>query len=216
MEKTGNLKYLRGITTLFLVLYVVFILMNLLESFWYSLDVTHPLKSLLHTFIKQEKKVHGWLDVLDFGARIVFSLLCNQYVKRNSLGKSYHFLVVLLGFLPVFYYFLYFMIWRKLNRSIVTHSGANFTGSDRMIIFMWILILLHTIIPIVYITLIYSVDSPEIVSRLIYWKRFELSGRAVFALIFSIVYLSYFWKFRKAITNREPDLIVKDNQLIDS
>lgn len=210
------MRNLKRITLFFIILYILFILMNTFESFWNSLGMLNPLKQSLLPIIEQERRIHEWLNILDFLAKVVFLLLCNHFVRKNKLGKSYHFLIVLLSFVPLVYFIASFILWRKLNRQLFIYSGKDFTKSDRKIILIWVLILIRGFVPLIYSILIDYSTSPELVTTLIYYKNYELIAGSVFALFFSIVYLLYILEFRKTIRDAGPKTIpVSENQLLD-
>lgn len=208
---------LKRISLIFIVLYSFFIAMNALEAFWHGLGVMSSLKSWMHPFMGRERHVHFWLDMLDFVLKILFLVLFNYFVRKNKLGKGYHFLIVLLAFLPFVYSVLSFVIWRKLNRAIFMSCGKRFTWSELKIVCLWILVILQTIVPIVYFVLVTYADSPELISRLIHIKRYELFVHSLEASVFSIIYLLYFVEFRKTIGGvKLADVKIGENQLLDA
>lgn len=211
------MQYLRRISLVFIVLYLLFIAMNALEAFWHGLETVSPLKSWMNPFMRQERSVHFWLDMLDFILKILFLALLNYFVRKNKLGKGYHFLIVLLAFLPLVYSVLSFVIWRKLNRSVFMSSGRRFTWSELKIVCLWVLVILQTIIPTVYFVLVNYSDSPEFISRLIHIKRYEFFVHSLEAFVFSIIYLLYFVEFRKTIGEvKLADVRIGENQLLDA
>ncbi len=210
------MRNLKRITFFFIVLYLLFILLNGFESFWNSLVSLDPLKQTLFPVMKQETLIHRWLDILDFAGKVIFLLVCNHVVRKNKLGKSYHFLIVLLSFVPIVYSVLSFILWRKLNRSLFIYSGKDFIRSDRKIILIWILVIIRVFVPLIYLILVDYSNSPELVTTVMSYKNYELIASSVYALIFSLVYLSYFWEFRKIVRDIGPRTIpISENQLLD-
>ena len=209
---------LKRFTIFFIILYSLFILINVVECIWNGFGLFDPLKRIwAYPFMKQELRVHEWLNLIDVVALIVFPFACNYLVKKYKLGKGYHFLIVLLSFVPVIYYFLHFVIWRKLNRSIFHYSGRDFMKSDRRIVLIWALILLSLFVSILQTILLFYVESPEIVSLAQYSKRFEPLLKSFGLILFSIVYLSYFLEFKKAIEHFDPNALqIRENQLLDN
>ncbi|WP_300664739.1 hypothetical protein [Fluviicola sp.] len=211
------MRNLKRITLFFIVLYILFILMNGFEFFWSSLGIFDPLKKSLIPFAEQEAWVHQWLDILDYAGKLVFLLLCNDVVRKNKWGKGDHFLIVLLSFVPIVYLILSFILWRKLNRYLFIYSEKDFTKSDRKIILIWVLILIRVFVPMVYFVLVNYSDSPELVTTLVSYRNYGLIASTVFALLFSMVYLSYFWEFWKTIRDVGPKIIpISENQLLDN
>lgn len=210
------MQHLKRISLFFIVLYFLFILMNGFELFWNSMGYLNPLKRSMFSVIEQEFWVHRWLDLLDYAGKIVFLLLCNHFVTKNQLGKGYHFLVVLICFVPFVYLVLSFLIWKKLNRTLFIYSGMSFLRSELKIIFLWILILIRTIGPWIYYVWINYLNPPESVSTLADYSNYESIAISVLALTFSILYLSYFWEFRKMTRKIESKIIpISENQLQD-
>lgn len=211
------MRNLERITLFTIVLYILFILMNSFESFYHSLGMSDSLKQSLLPIIKQERRIHEWLNLLDFAGKIAFLLMCNHFVRKNKLGKAYHFLIVLLSFTPLVYLIAPFIFWRQLNRQLFIYSGKSFSKSDRKIILIWILILVRGFVPMMYFILVQYSTSPELVTTLIHYKNYELIAGSVFALLFSIVYLLYILEFRKTIRDAGPKAIpVSENQLLDN
>jgi hypothetical protein len=170
----------------------------------------------MYPFMKQEIKIHWWIDLLDYLGKIAFLLICNAFVRRNGLAKGYHFLIVILGFAPIAYWFLSFMIWRKLNRAIAINSGKNFIKSDRKIVFIWVLIILMTLFQVSYSLLETFSNTPELVSTLTYYRNYQFIAKSLYILLFSVVYLLYFIDFRKITTNQKKEVIELEHQLIDN
>jgi hypothetical protein len=210
------MKNLKRITFLLILLYVIFIAINTLEGFWHLLSPMSLLKSQMHLFVQRVRSVHGWIDWLFYFMNLTFLLIFNHFVRKKRMGKGYHFLIVVLGFFPVAAYFLWFIIWRKLNRTVFEYSERDFTRSDRKIVCLWILIIVRAVVPVIYYVLVNYSKSPEFVSQLISLKHDELFLGSLYSLIFSIIGLLYFIEFRKIIQDLRPELVgVGENQLLD-
>lgn len=210
------MKNLRRITFFLILIYVIFIAMNALEGFFQVLNPMSLLRNQMHLFVQRVRSVHVWLDWLFYFTNLSFLLILNYFVRKKGMGKGYHFLIVILGFFPVAAYFLWFIIWRKLNRAVFSYSEKNFIRSDRKIICLWVLIILRAVIPVIYYLLVNYAQSPEFISWLIHLKYYESFFGSLYSLIFSIIGLLYFIEFRKIIRDLKPELVgVRENELLD-
>ncbi|MNU54892.1 hypothetical protein D3C71_439560 [compost metagenome] len=208
---------LKLIAKSFIVLYILFILINVLELFWngFLFFDSHKM-DFLSSLIKIEKKVHYCANIFDYALQCVFLLFMNHFVKKNEVGKGYHFLIILLAFVPLVNWFLLYIIWRKLNQAVFTSFGTNPMRSDRKIVFIWILILTSLIIAILMSVILFYSKSPELVSLV---NRLEGLGpvvRSVFLLFVSFTYLFYFLEFNSMVSDKTPEaVIIRENQLLD-
>jgi len=217
------MKNLKWITSLNLVLYGLFICVNILELIWngyiYSLGnkwIISESMSFSTFFMKSEIKVHTILNWTSLVALILFLVFANRFVKKNDLGKSYHFLIVILAFVPFVSYFLYYIIWRKLNQSVFRYLGGSVKESDRVIVLIWILELSVILGSVLLTSVQYYSNSPELVSLATRLKDFELIAHSVYLLILSILYLFYFVHFKKRIMQGESGVRdMSENELID-
>lgn len=214
---------LKRIIIFLIVLYLLFVLLNVLELGWNEFVFTHRKdflrsKELLSAalWMRQERNLHFWLNLLAYVSQFLFLILCNHFVRRNSLGKGYHFLIVLLAFFPVANWFLLYIIWRKLNQVIFTYAGSSFRRTDSLIILIWVLTLIGTISPIfIPLFTMYS-NSPESVSMAMNFSHWGSLIHSVYLLIVSFLYLFYLLGIRKAIQSI-PDSgeIILESQLLD-
>lgn len=166
--------------------------------------------------MKSEIKVHTILNWISLIALILFLVFANRFVKKNDLGKSFHFLIVLLAFFPFVSYFLYYIIWRKLNQSLFMYLGDSAKESDRVIVLIWIFELSVILCSVLLTSVQYYSNSPELVSLATRLKDFELIAHSIYLLLLSILYLFYFIHFKKGIMKHEGgvrDMI--ENELID-
>jgi hypothetical protein len=216
MEKTGGLKYLRGITIIFLIAYLLFMLMNFLKGIW---DWTFyfgdgELISLMH--IKNYMgKFHLVIYVLIYILEIVFMLVMNHLVKKH--GKGYHFLIILLSFLPVANCFLFYIIKRKLNKQLFNYSGMNVNRSDRKIVTNWILMIFFIIYTFLIPLLMFYVIVPELVSRAAYYSHISIVVTNCYFFTTSLIGLFYYLEFKEMLNRIESNGSgIGNTQLLDN
>ena len=189
-----------------IVLYVTFVLMNFLELIWNcSRLFDHRPPGPLDYLMEQELGFHKWLNLISYFTFIFFLLVCNHFVRKHGLGKGYHFLVVLLGFFPVAYYFLFFIIWRKLNKVLFIYSGENPLKSDRKIIVVWVFVLLSFVGTVIQFSSPYFLSNPGILSTIGYLIPYIPIIHSVYLLGFSVVCLTYFFEFRRIVLGGRND-----------
>lgn len=213
------MKNLKWITYLNLVLYGLFICLNLVELIWNS--NLYSWGPDLHTsgssfFMKAELLIHDILNIVATVAIILFLMFCNYFVKKNELGKSYHFLLVLLGFFPIANYFLLFIIWRKLNQSLFNYFGMSYKSTDRLIVLLWVLELSYVLCPTLITIAQYYSHNPELVMLVSKLTILGPIARSVYLFVISVFYVSYFIGFKKGMKKSESgvrDMI--ENELID-
>lgn len=217
-QQMQNLKRIINLNTIF---YAVFILLNLIELSWYSNQLSHYYhKIVVHkkiseteVLIQAEVSFHSFLNVASYVLTIVQLFFFNRYVKRNNLGKSYHWLIILVAFIPVVHYFLYYFIWLKLNKLIMHSFGKKSTSSDRKIILIWVLVLVVSIFSLIYPYLSAYIAATQgifSVSRLI---MITVIFNVTVLLMVSIIELFYLVEFRKVLKNAGGEL--SENQLLD-
>lgn len=218
MEKKSGLNYLRSITLILLVVYMLFTLMNFLKGVWnfafhfnYG-ELGPPIK-----FQNYAGKFHLVVYVSVYLLEIVFMLILNRFVRKNGIGKGYHVLIVLLSFLPLANCFLFFMLKRKLNKQLFDYSGISGKMSDRKLIAAWVLIIIFVLSSLIAPLLIMYLSSPEAVSEVSHnWGRFSLLITDSYFLSTSLIYLFYYLEFKKML--HKLDLMrndISDNQLLD-
>lgn len=211
------MRNLKLITKSLIAIYMLFVLINTLELFWNGFRFwgSHKM-DFMSSFMKIEDKVHFWANILDYVLQIIFLILINQFVKKHKLGKGYHFLFILLSFIPLVYCFLFFMVWRKLNQEIIQYSGNDYVRTDRKIVLIWILLLGTLVSTIVATLIVYYSKSSELISLI---GRLEDLGpvlHSVFLLLPSVFFLSYFLEFNRLISSEAlKESKIGENQLLD-
>ncbi len=217
------MRSLKRITIFFILLYVFFILINALEFGWNEYVFTHRKDFLqserLRSFslwMRWERSLHLWLNLLAYLTQFLFLIICNRFVRRNNLGKGYHFLLVLLAFFPIANWFLLYMIWRKLNKNIFIYLGRSFKRVDQLIILIWISTLIGAVSPFfVPLFSMYS-NSSESVSMAMNFSYWGSLIHSIYLLIVSLLYLFYFLGFRRAIQSMPiSEEIIRESQLLD-
>ncbi|MDF3026346.1 MAG: hypothetical protein K0S23_653 [Fluviicola sp.] len=204
MEKTGNPKYLRVVTIILLIVYVLFMLMNFLKGIW---DWTFyfgngELNSLIR--IKNYMgKFHLVIYVVIYIMEIIFLLVLNRLVKKYGIGKGYHFLIILLSFLPVANCFLFYIIKRKLNKQLFTYSEMSVRRSDLKIVTTWVLMILFIIYTFLIPLLMFYVVEPELVSRADYYLHFSVLVTDCYFLITSLICLLYYLEFKQMLNKMD-------------
>jgi hypothetical protein len=218
MEQTNNLKYLKGVTIILLVVYTLFVLMNFLHGIWDL--VFHFGNGELNFLIHIKNYTGGFhfvLYVLTHVLEICFMLVLNRFVKINGIGKGYRFLIILLSFVPVANCFLFYIIKRKLNKELFTYSGMNGVGSDRKIIATWVLMIVFVVYTFLIPLLTYYLNSPELVSEAASFMSFSRLITDGYFLASSFIYLFYYMEFKRMLD--KVDLMhtqINDNVLLDS
>lgn len=220
------MKGIRITSSILIVFYILFIGINALETIWHGyiyLFISHlylRVSSNLGFYVSAmdiEAKVHDLMNASAYLVLFLFVVFCNRFIKRNYLGKGYHFWIILLSFIPVVNYVSGFIIWRKLNRILLEHAGRSYKKYDRLIILIWILNVLAFIISAIsFIIIVYS-KSPEVVSVMMYYSRYTSFFYAIYMLFASFIYLFYFLGFKREMNNvmNVRDMIT-ENQLLDN
>ncbi len=218
MEKTGSLKYLRIVTIILLIVYVLFMLMNFLKGIW---DWTFyfgngELNSLIR--IKNYMgKFHLVIYVLIYILEVVFLLVLNRLVKKYGIGKGYHFLIILLSFLPVANCFLFYIIKRKLNKQLFTYSEMSVRRSDLKIVTTWVLMILFIIYTFLIPLLMFYVVEPELVSGADYYLHFSILVTDCYFLITSLIWLLYYLEFKQVLNKIDLNRSgIGNTQLLDN
>nr|WP_294862234.1 hypothetical protein [uncultured Fluviicola sp.] len=218
------MKGIRVTSNIQIVFYILFIGINLLEVIWNGyiyLFLSYAQASTnLQFYVSAmgiEAKIHDLMNASAYFVLFLFIIFCNRYIKRNYLGNGYRFWTVLLSFIPVVNYVLGFIIWRKLNRILLDHTGRSYKKYDRLIIVIWILNVLAFIISAVSFLVIFYSKSPEAVSTMMYYSRYTSFFYAVYMLFASFIYLFYFIGFKREMNNitNVRDRIM-ENQLLDN
>lgn len=200
MKKTGSLKYLRVLTIILLIVYVLFMLMNFLRGIWdwtfhFGNGEWNSLIRFANYLGKSYFVIYALIQVLEF----VFILVLNRFLKKQ-IGKGYHFLIILLSFLPVVNLFLFYIVKRKLNKQLFKYSGMNGVKSDRKIVGIWILmVLLVMYIFIIMPFLMYYVNIPELVSEAAYYSHFSIVVTDCCFLAISFTWFLYYLEFKRVI-----------------
>lgn len=155
---------------------------------------------------------------LIFILEIIFLFILNHFVKKQRIGKGYHFLIVLLSFLPVVNLFLFYIIKRKLNKQIFTYSEMNVVKSDRKIVAIWILmILLVLYIFIIIPFLTFYVNVPELVSAASYYSHISIVVTDCCFLAISFTWFFYYLGFKKMLDKLNlAQTQINDNELLDN
>ncbi len=219
MEKTANLKYLKGIAIMLMIANVFFMFMNFLKGIW---DWTfHFGNGGLVAFIRFANglgKAYSVMYILIYILEISFIIILNRFLKKQGIGKGYHILILLLSFLPVVNLFLFYIIKRKLNQQLFAYSEMNGARSDRKIVVIWILmILLITYIFIILPFLTFYVNIPELVSEAAYYSHISIVVTDSCFLVISFTWFLYYLEFKRMLG--KVDLThtpVNNNELLDS
>jgi hypothetical protein len=214
---------LKRINYLNLALYGLFICFNLLEIGWngYTYSLGNKLIILdrmgsLNKFMQIELGIHTILNFVSLAVLIAFLLFCNRMTKKNDLGKSFHFLLILLGFFPIASLFLYYIIWRRLNQNLFKHFGVSYKESDRIIVGTWVLELSYRGGAIFFWIAGFYSNNPEFVSKITYLKELEPLIHSVYLLVVSVLYFLYYLNFHRGILKSQSGIrdLIK-NDLID-
>jgi hypothetical protein len=213
---------LKRITFINIILYSIFIVLNIIELIWYSNQmvvnyhriIMHNKISSTEALIQVEVTVHTVMNFVSYGVTMIQLFLFNSYVKRNNIGKSYHWLLIAVAFIPVIHFFLYYFIWRKLNRSILNSIGKRSKSSDRKIILMWVVVLIVSIISLIYPLLSDYVAATHGIFGSARLARMYVVFNALVLLCVSVIELLYLIEFQKELRNVGEELA--ENQLIDA
>jgi hypothetical protein len=219
MEKSGNLKSLKGITIILMAVNVFFIFVNFLKGIWdWSFYFGNGGWGPFFRFANYLGKSYFVIYALIFILEIIFLFVLNHFVKKQRIGKGYHFLIVLLSFLPVVNLFLFYVIKRKLNKQVVAYSEMNGVKSDRKIVVIWILmILLVLYIFLIIPFLTFYVYVPELVSSAAYYSHISIVVTDCCFLVISFTWFLYYLGFKKMLDQLNlAQTQINDNALLDS
>lgn len=217
MEKTYNLKFLRVVTIIFLIVYSLFMLMNFLKGIWdWTFYFSNGELNSLIRFKNYMGIFHFVIYLLIYILEIVFMLVLNHLVKKHGIGKGYHFLIILLSFLPIANCFLFFIIRRKLNKQLFTYSEMNVRRSDWKIVAIWVLMILFIIYTFLLPLLIFYVIEPELVSGANYYLHFSILVTDCYFLTTSLIWLVYYLEFKKVLNKIDLNRSgIGNTQLLD-
>lgn len=217
MEKTGTLKYLNVIVIIFLIAYVLFIPMNFLKGIWdWTFHFGNGELNSLIRFKNHMGKFHFVIYVLICILEILFMFGLNRLVKKHGIGKGYHFLIILLSFLPIANCFLFYIIKRKLNKQLFTYSGMNAKRTDREIVATWVLMILFISYTFLLPFLMFYVVTPELASGINYYLRFSILVTDCYFLTTSLICLFYYYEFKQMLNKIDLNGIgVGNTQLLD-
>ncbi len=217
MEKIPELTYLKRITIVFLGLFTFFVLANLLDTICYGMIYSGKVfhSEMFRLFVKYEGKLYFPLNVCSYILQVVFLLVANRFIKNRQLDKGYHFLIILLAFVPVVNFFLRFIIWKKFNRQLFNYSGTESRKSDRKIITIWVLTLIgesykwtmYLLFPVLSMQL--SVSDVADVSILL-----SFTAKICYLMI-TILYFLYYLEFKRTLEKAQPSFIDNDSLLDD-
>jgi uncharacterized membrane protein len=211
------MKGIRIICNIQIIFYILFISMNLLESIWYGTGTYFADKNgLFSTLMRNEVKFHDSLNILSIIALFLFLVLCNQFIKKHDLAKGYHFLILLISFLPIVNYFLLFIIWRKSTKILFKYFKKDVKMSDLKIVWLWILQLLPLPIFALATIIIYYSNSPSLVTNVIHLRDSEPLIHSIYLLIISCIWLFYLLEFKRAMNPiAENEELIEYSQLLD-
>ncbi len=221
MEKTGNLKYLKGITIILMIVNVFFVFMNLLKGIWdwafhFGDGGWGPFLHFANYLGKSYFVVYTLIYILE----IIFILILNRLLRKQRIGKGkgYHPLIVLLSFLPVVNLFLFYILKRRLNKQVFAYSELNVVKSDRKIVAIWILMILLVIYIFILVPfLTFYVNVPELVSGAAYYSHISILVADCCFLAISFTWFLYYLEFKRMLD--KVDLMhtqINDNALLDS
>lgn len=208
MEKTPELTYLKRIAIVMLVLFAFMLLMRLLEALLlggmiYS-GYTFDYPDNLMLFVQYESRASFYVNISTYILQVVFLLIANRFVKKRQGEKGFHFLIVLLAFIPVVNYFLRFIIWRKFNKQVFNYSGVEWRKSDRKIKTVWVLTLIsetfRLIVPFLVPFFHYYLTVLE-VGKLSIGINFT---REIVQLLICIIYFLYYLEFKRTLDKADP------------
>ena len=220
------MKNLRLITNIHLVFYCVFILLNFAELGFYCREyalyggkiiIFKKARDIdsIGSVLEWELFFHSVLNYVSLLVPIFQLLIYNDFVKKQTNEKSYHVLWILTAFIPLVHYFWYFILWRKLNRSIFVSVGKDPRVSDRKIGAMWGMVLISLLLYFFSSLIFYYLVSVGPVGSF-HFRRLSSILNSTYLLSFSIIGMSYFMEFRRKITGKNvlnPEL--SENHLLD-
>ncbi len=218
------MKSIRIITGIMLVLFALFLVMNCIYTFlaiyrhlYGQFRLFSPEFRMFMNFISWMNIAYLFVNIFLYVGLCLFLLFCNRFIKKNRLGKGYHFMIVVIGFLPIVNWFLPYIIWLKLNKNSHDHFRSNSKTSSLKIIFSWIFSIGSALFFLVSTFLItwYS-SSPEMVTT--FEANRNLAFLVSFSLLigFSVAAFSYYWSFLKQV--RRSDSLMNglpQSQLLD-
>lgn len=216
------MKNLRLITTVKLVLYCIFLVLNIVEFGYYfheyvvyggKLIITRKVRTI-DSVLEWELLFHSILNSVSFLVMVFQMLIYNAFVKKYTAGKPVHVLWVLAAFIPGVYYVWCFILWRKLNRAIFSHFGKDPQASDRKIFLMWGILLVAVLATVFSSFLEHYLVRVGPMGSFRYARLSNLIHSA-YLLVFSLIGLSYFMEFRRKITGRNVEVEISENQLLD-
>jgi hypothetical protein len=219
MEKIGSIKYLKGVIIALMIVYILFLFQNLLKAIWdWAFYFGNGEWDSFLRFANYTGKfypvIYTLIQILEF----VFTLVLNRFVKKLEIGKGYHFLIILLSFLPVVNLFLFYIVKRKLNKQLFSYSGMNGVRSDRKIVAIWILmVLLVLYIFIIIPFLTFYVKIPELVSGAAYYSHISIVVTDSCLLTTSLIWLFYYLEFRQMLNKIDLNgSRIGNTQLLDN
>ena len=167
--------------------------------------------------MRVEGNIHFWLNITDYILQFIFMLMVNQFVRKHQPGKGFHFLLIIVAFIPVINYVFLYIVWRKLNKQLVTYFGKNPAKSDRKIVALWILVLGGIVVALLMPAWIYYSDSPESVSGIAYYASYygQLI-KSIYLLLMSFLYLTYYLEFKRLLDQADLEMnTLNDSSLLD-
>ncbi len=219
------MKSIRITTRILLVLFALFLVMNCIYSllalyrYNYGDHTVLPLKIAgFKSVILKMNMVYYLMHVLVYIGPFLFLMFCNRFVRKNQVGSGYHFFIILLGFFPIANWFLRYIIWLKLNKTIYTLFQTSSKVSSMKIILAWILSVGSILFFLVgsFLVVTYS-SSPEMVTS------FEANRNLVFFIVFialilySLTAFSYYWNFLKLTKGLPSEMEgMGESQLLDN
>ena len=162
--------------------------------------------------------IYYLMHVLVYIGPFLFLVFCNRFVRKNHVGSGYPFFIILLGFFPIANWFLRYIIWLKLNKTIHTWFQTSSKVSGIKIILAWILSVGSMLFFLIgsFLVATYS-SSPEMVTS------FETNRNLVFLIVFialvlySITACSYYWNFLKLMKGLPSQMEgMGESQLLDN
>lgn len=214
---------LKHFTVFFLFSYLLLLLMGIVESVWYAGIFTSMNDTLgwerlsnFYPLMEQEVRIHFWLKLLSYISLFFFMVFWNHLVKKHRLGKGYHVLIILLGFLPLVNYALLYVIWRDLNKALYIRAGKRYSRSDQLIIFIWISTVLTSVLPFLvpFFSTYYS--SSVSITMIAYYSTLLTFIHSVCLAIISLLLLLYFLGLKQTILLlQDSDRKIDDHELLD-
>lgn len=208
MEKTKDLRRLKGIVIILLLVYVLFTLMNVLRGIWeYFIFFGKGELYFLAGFKDYASGIHLAVYASTYLMEIIFLFVLNRFIKKYRIGKGYHFLIILLSFLPIMNCFLFFIIKRKLNKQLMTDCGVNWSRSDHKIVANWILMVLFVFLSFVIpILSVYLTSKPNASSVTMYWSKVSILVKDTYFFTTSLIQLLYYLEFKRVLDRVEPGI----------